>query len=106
MSALAERLEALEGKFDTLIELVSRNNDLMQGKLESVTKPYLDDDDMIKLFGWKKTKSRNHKKKLAWLRRQGHLSRFGSMKPFTYDRIEAQNVARQVHSGVLFIPRV
>jgi len=104
MIALVERLAALEAKFERLIDLQLENNRLLAEKQEAATKPYLDHEDMRRLFGWEKTNSAAHKKRLAFLRRNGHLSNFGSLKPYTYERKQAETVAAKYQAGLILIP--
>jgi len=65
---------------------------------------WLTGEEACDVLGINITVSGSHLRRLAWLRRQGFLTRFGSTHPYTYDREEIMVVLDKLKSNKLYLP--
>lgn len=65
---------------------------------------WLSGDEACLILGIGVTPSGSHLRRLNWLRRQGFLTRFGSERPYTYDKDEVYTVLARIRDRKLFIP--
>lgn len=65
---------------------------------------WLDPEQAAAALGLNITKSKSHRVRLSWLRRQGFLTKFRSGNPPKYDRADIEQCAEKIRAGKIHFP--
>lgn len=61
-------------------------------------------DEAAKLLGMKLTKSGTHRRRVAWLAKQGFIPRFRAGNPYMYWRDDVKVLSPKIASGEVILP--
>lgn len=87
-------LEQNQKLVQTVVDLV--------GRLDMSTKKWYTPDEALKALGCQITA--NGRRRLQYLRNKAFLTKFGSLKPFTYDAQQVKDIAEKLRAGEICLP--
>ena len=100
-----EQFERLLEQNARLVEAVTHQKKAMDAlleRIESNTKAWYTPDQALEVLGFAPT--RNARRRLKYLRDKHILTKFGSLKPFTYDAEQVKEVAELIRAGRIAAP--
>lgn len=94
--------------YEQMQQLISQNEKLVKAMeamvrhIEMNTKEWYTPDEALTVMGFQTAK--NSRRRLQYLRDHHFLTRFGSLKPFTYDAQQVKEVAEKIRANQIYIP--
>ncbi|MCB0654188.1 MAG: hypothetical protein KDC85_23105 [Saprospiraceae bacterium] len=94
--------------YEQMQQLISQNEKLVQvmeamlDRIEMNAKEWYTPDEALNVLGFHTTK--NSRRRLQYLRDNNLLTKFGSLKPFTYDAQQVKEVADLIRAGRIAVP--
>ena len=101
-----EQFERLLEQNARLVEAVSHQKKTMDAlleRIESNTRAWYTPDQALEVLGFTPP-TRNARRRLKYLRDRHLLTKFGSLKPFTYDAEQVKEVADMIRAGRIAVP--
>lgn len=90
--------------FTQALEANQRVMNQLLNRLDKQDTPWVDPDESARLLGIPLSKSRNHRRKVAYLAKQGFIPRFRQGRPSYYWREDLLKLQPKIANGEVVIP--
>lgn len=92
-----------------LIDMQERQTQLLEEMLQQQRegikpKTWLTPEEAAEILGLQVTPSRSHRPRLAWLVRQGFITKYRKGNPPAYDRNDIEQLADKIRNGKVYVP--
>lgn len=99
--------EIMVAQLSKIIKLQEEQNILLLKMMEAEEKAqnsWIDPEEAAAILGLNITPSKSHRHRVAWLTRQGFITKFRPGRPPMYDRADVEACAEKIRQGKIHFP--